>query len=71
MIVKPLVLGLLLVCAALSPPALALTQDLGDASCDVISAYVATSPAYIEVFRWYVEGYLAGEKNAGKRKARS
>ena len=66
MIVKPFVLGLLLICAALPPPANALTQDLGDASCDVISAYVATSPAYVDVFRSYLEGYLAAEKNAGK-----
>ena len=66
MIVKPLVLGVALIFVALSRPVHALSQDIGDASCDVISAYVATSPAYIEVFRSYVEGYLAGEKNAGK-----
>ena len=66
MIVKPLVLGVALIFVALSRPVHALSQDIGDTSCDVISAYVATSPAYIEVFRSYVEGYLAGEKNAGK-----
>jgi hypothetical protein len=66
MTVKPLVLGFSLIAAALSPPAHALTQSLGDASCDVISAYVATSPAYIEVFRSYMEGRLAAENNAGK-----
>ena len=66
MIVKALVLCVALLSVTLSRPANALSQDIGDTSCDVISAYAATSPAYIEIFRSYVEGYIAGEKNAGK-----
>ena len=42
----------------------ALSQDVGKISCDAISGYGATSPAYFEVFQAYLEGYLAGEKSA-------
>ena len=44
----------------------ALSQDVGAISCDVISDYGATSPAYFEVFQAYLEGYLAGVKTASK-----
>src|ERR1700683_1281140 len=66
MIARPVVLGVALILAALSRPAVALSQDIGDISCDVFSGYVATGTAYVDVFRSYVEGYLAGEKDAGK-----
>jgi hypothetical protein len=50
----------------LSRSAAALSQDIGGISCDVISDYGATSPAYFEVFQAFLEGYLAGEKNSAK-----
>ena len=50
----------------LSRSATALSQDVGGISCDVISDYGATSPAYFEVFQAFLEGYLAGEKNSAK-----
>jgi hypothetical protein len=50
----------------LSRSAAALSQDIGGISCDVISDYGATSPAYFEVFQAFLEGWLAGEKNSEK-----
>jgi hypothetical protein len=49
----------------LSNSAVALSQDVGGISCDVISDYGATSPAYFEVFQAFLEGYLAGQKKLG------
>ena len=60
-----LVIALLSV-TLLSRSAAALSQDVGAISCDVITDYGATSPAYFEVFQAYLEGYLAGEKNSAK-----
>ena len=50
----------------LSRSAAALSQDIGGISCDVISDYGATSPAYFEVFQAFLEGWLAGDKNSAK-----
>jgi hypothetical protein len=50
----------------LSNSAVALSQDVGGISCDVISDYGATSPPYFEVFQAFLEGYLAGQKNSTK-----
>jgi len=64
---KPTALVIALVFVTLlSRSATALSQDIGGISCDVISDYSATSPAYHEVFQAFLEGYLAGEKNAAK-----
>jgi hypothetical protein len=60
-----LVIGLVSV-TLLSRSAAALSQDIGGISCDVISDYGATSPAYFEVFQAFLEGYLAGEKNSAR-----
>ena len=62
---KPAALAIALISATLlSRSAAALSQDVGSISCDVISDYGATSPAYFEVFQAFLEGYLAGEKNS-------
>jgi hypothetical protein len=64
---KPAALVIALVSITLvSRSAAALSQDIGGISCDVISSYGATSPAYFEVFQAFLEGYLAGEKNSAK-----
>jgi len=64
---KPAALAIALISATLlSRSAAALSQDVGSISCDVISDYGATSPAYFEVFQAFLEGYLAGEKNSAK-----
>jgi hypothetical protein len=64
---KPAALVIALVSLTLlSRSAVALSQDIGGISCDVISDYSATSPAYLEVFQAFLEGYVAGEKNSAK-----
>ena len=64
---KPAALVFALASATLLPQtASALSQDVGAISCDVISDYGATSPAYFEVFQAFLEGYLAGAKNSAK-----
>jgi hypothetical protein len=66
--IKSVSLGVALLCLTFSCPASALPQDIGGMSCDVILDYVDTSPAYSDVFRSYLEGFLAGESHAGTRK---
>src|SRR5271155_4789414 len=59
---KPAALVIALVSVTLlSRSAYALSQGIGGISCDVISDYGATSPAYYEVFQAFLEGFLAGE----------
>jgi hypothetical protein len=68
MIFKPAAVVAALISAMLfSGAARALSQpDVGNISCDAILDYVATSPAYYEVFQSFLEGYLAGEKSSSK-----
>jgi hypothetical protein len=60
--VKPVaVVAALMSATLLSQPAKALSRDIGGLSCDVVLDYVATSPAYYEVFLSYLEAGLAGD----------
>jgi hypothetical protein len=67
LLAKPTAFVIALLSLTLFPrAATALSQEVGGVSCDVVSGYGATSPAYFEVFQAYLEGYLAGERNASK-----
>lgn len=61
--------GLLLLSAALVSCAVVTTSraEVGDASCDVVLDYVATSPASAAQFTAFLEGYLASEKTPSTR----